>query len=399
LSPKVEKPMNFARQRTGMITRNSSLRYLFRDLFSDAVTAGDYNATSATPGPGLRTSTDSEDKLSGNGSLVSAGGKTSPAWGDPGLYAPWFSRVIGRAFRAAFTPAAANKRGSIGWDSDRASGLSYGSAVFDNDSKVYHNFPSVDTRYAYSAGVRYEIASVLRPIGSQLWIKAPNDSQHTLLWVDHSQADDLVNPAATSYDGAWTSDDWDVRDLPAPWDSDGGICASVLTNPAADTIATITPDCLLDITFTFNGSFAGFWIRGIEVANRWIVYAQADGRLQLVESNGGASNTRLSVNGVFAATNSYRLVVVCDGNTYALWVDGVYKGGYTDPGSFLIAGAQMKISAVSGGVSKVYGPGATRCRMSTHALSSVLCPMATARPLERATTPRLTDTRIYWRTA
>jgi lysophospholipase L1-like esterase len=80
---------------TGMLTANN-LRYLLRDLFSTDRAAGAVNGTAAEPGPGTRTVTDAENKLSiGGGLLAFSGGKASPATGDPGLYYPAQARALG----------------------------------------------------------------------------------------------------------------------------------------------------------------------------------------------------------------------------------------------------------------------------------------------------------------
>ncbi|MBM3136394.1 MAG: hypothetical protein FJZ89_14160, partial [Chloroflexi bacterium] len=58
--------------------------YLLRDNFDDVLAAGSVNGTYAVPGPGTRTVTDAESKLSLSGGVLSiSGGKAAPAYGDP----------------------------------------------------------------------------------------------------------------------------------------------------------------------------------------------------------------------------------------------------------------------------------------------------------------------------
>ncbi len=61
-------------------------QWLLRDNFTTDRAAGSVNGTAAEPGPGVRTVTDTENKLSiSGGAAVFAGGKAVPAWGDPGF--------------------------------------------------------------------------------------------------------------------------------------------------------------------------------------------------------------------------------------------------------------------------------------------------------------------------
>jgi len=61
--------------------------FTLSDMFQNAHGAGAINATPATPAPGLRGSVDSESQLSiSGGTAIFAGGKASPAWGDPKLF-------------------------------------------------------------------------------------------------------------------------------------------------------------------------------------------------------------------------------------------------------------------------------------------------------------------------
>jgi len=69
-------------------------KYLWRDEFKTALAAGSINGTRCEPGPGLRTIVDTENKLSiADGRLTFAGGKASPAYGDPGY---WKTEAITR---------------------------------------------------------------------------------------------------------------------------------------------------------------------------------------------------------------------------------------------------------------------------------------------------------------
>lgn len=66
--------------------RQPKVQYLLNDDFSDDRAAGAVNGTYAFPGPGLRTVTDTESKLSlSGGNLVFSGGNASPGWSDPSI--------------------------------------------------------------------------------------------------------------------------------------------------------------------------------------------------------------------------------------------------------------------------------------------------------------------------
>jgi hypothetical protein len=69
-------------------------RYTWRDEFYTALAAGSINGTRMEPGPGLRTIVDTENKLTiADGRLTFAGGKATPAYGDPGY---WKTEAITR---------------------------------------------------------------------------------------------------------------------------------------------------------------------------------------------------------------------------------------------------------------------------------------------------------------
>ena len=69
------------------LMNSNKLKFLLRDDFTDTLAAGSVNGTLATPGPGTRQVVDTENKLSvGSGNLVSAGGKATPEYGDPGFW-------------------------------------------------------------------------------------------------------------------------------------------------------------------------------------------------------------------------------------------------------------------------------------------------------------------------
>ena len=83
--------------------------FLLNDDFSKSpdIAAGSINGTYSTDGKSLRTVVDTESKLSiANGAAVFAGGKASPAWGDPLLSYPQLIRSPGRAWIFQATPGA-----------------------------------------------------------------------------------------------------------------------------------------------------------------------------------------------------------------------------------------------------------------------------------------------------
>lgn len=156
--------------------------YLLNDTFTTNRAAGAVNGTRAEPGPGLRTVTDSESKLSLTGGAVALTPKTVQTNGDPGLWYGPQTRTPGRLLVAQATPSVNNQAFDIGWDNDQ-SGTVFGPALLFRSTGVLTERwfgTAAAALMNYSGGTTYTFAIALRSIGHFIWVKV--GSNWILLW-------------------------------------------------------------------------------------------------------------------------------------------------------------------------------------------------------------------------
>ena len=94
--------------------------WILRDEFNTALSAGSVHNTTSEPSGHTRTVTDTENKLSiANGALTFAGGKASPATGDPRITFPAITRAAGLGMMGETTSGSAITIGPhVGFDTD-----------------------------------------------------------------------------------------------------------------------------------------------------------------------------------------------------------------------------------------------------------------------------------------
>lgn len=335
----------------GRIARN----YLFRDYFGDARAAGTLNGTPADPGPGVRTVTDTGSKLSlSGGQAVFAGGNIIPAWGDPGMWGETaIMRAAGRAFLAQVTPYVI-KNFQIGFDTDKAAVL--GANAFNVGATG--NVASYDTGAVRATlftmgAAAYQLLVVLRVRGAHYLARGGVFAQWTLLWSSDIDATSVLYPGMSNYDGAFTADDLNVFDFPAPWTQDPCAAFSRLTNPVA-TNTTNAPagDAVLNYTFTYSSAADTYTIvrfRKQDATNYWYVYSTPVGSINLRQVSASVGTDRGSAASVFTNGVAYRVTVVASGSIYTVFVNGVQKVTYTDPGGSLTTMTTVEVENVTGG--------------------------------------------------
>ncbi len=220
--------------------------YLLRDQFTTDRSAGAVNATAAEPGPGSRTVTDTESKLTiASAALTFAGGKASPVNGDPGILYPSMARTAGRVLTAKVNYTGSVGRSFIGWSASGTAGnfLWFGVSgqPLARDGLLATD---VSIAGALSASTEYKIAVVLRSAGACYFIRGGAFTEWTLLWVGGVYSAATLRPAILNYDAAFTADDVEIPDalyLPTPvaYDSftrgNGAIGSSEATGPDGQT--------------------------------------------------------------------------------------------------------------------------------------------------------------------
>lgn len=195
--------------------------YLINDTFTTARSAGAVNGTRAEPGPGVRTATDGNSKLSisGGAAVFATGGVGA---GDPGLYYGGFTRVAGLIVLMALTPSAANFQ--VGWETNRIASIGHGWRFAGSNTLQAFVNGSPLTVGAWAANAQ-DIAIAARVSGCFFFLK-PNGGNWTLYWISTSGSQATLLPSAVAEISAGAASPDRVLVpaalwLPAPLASDG----------------------------------------------------------------------------------------------------------------------------------------------------------------------------------
>jgi hypothetical protein len=154
--------------------------WFLKDDFTDTRSAGAVNGTSATPGPGTRTVTDTGNKISvGSGVLNLATGATV----SDGVWYPISTRTAGKTLLIKYTPADVTSNISMGFDNTVGSTIT-DSILFGSASgiRLSLNLGSQFLVGAYAAATAYMIAAVQRSTGVHFFIKGGTFTNWTLLY-------------------------------------------------------------------------------------------------------------------------------------------------------------------------------------------------------------------------
>lgn len=209
----------------------AGLAYLLYDAFATARAAGAVNGTVSespfpTGGGVVRTVTDTESKLSiAGGVLTFAGGKASPAVGDPGIWYPAQTRTAGKVLLAKIIPAVIDQYGPyIGWDTNQ-SGTPGADALGMTVGGVLYNYTGGATGAALgfytTAGI--QTAIVLRAAGAFFLVKDVSNLW-LLLFATSVNTSSSLYPYLSIYNAVFTADNIRIPVatwLPTPLASDG----------------------------------------------------------------------------------------------------------------------------------------------------------------------------------
>lgn len=152
--------------------------YALLDLFTTDRSAGAVNGTAAEPGPGTRTVTDTNSKLSVSGGVASfaTGGVGA---GDPGLWYASQARLFGRTLIGTVTWTTSGA--GFGWDTDQAGenldGIRFSGATLQ--VRVGGGTVAVG---ANLLGTAYQLCLVMRLAGYYFFIKGGAFTNWTMLW-------------------------------------------------------------------------------------------------------------------------------------------------------------------------------------------------------------------------
>jgi hypothetical protein len=328
------------------------VRYLLRDLFTTDRAAGAVNGTAAEPGPGLRTVTDTENKLSiSGGKQVFSGGKTVPAHGDPGSWYESVLRVIGKTLLARVTPQAAGVAYIPGW-STVASGLANDAVKFDSAAVSFYENTIQAIVGAFVGGTEYTVALSMRGAGLFYLIKGGIYTEWTLLWVSSFSTISPCFPALSNHSKPLTVDDMRIVDLPAPWNTDYGLATQRLAGArAAGNTFTHEANCLIEFTVATLPTISGgiyFDFRQQDSTHTWRVVCRDTGVLDLQEVDGGAPISR-STTGAGTVANGHRVVIIADGATIKAYSNNVLRWTYTFATNFQTTTQGKLVSISTGG--------------------------------------------------
>lgn len=209
-----------------------SFSFDLNDEYNTSVSAGVIDNTSAIPGPGVRKVIDTENKISlASSQFVNAGGKVTPAWGDPALFYASQSRLPGKLLIVHFNFSYAGSGGgmNLGFSTDqtaamlKAHGIYISPArtitIFDNNTQDF-----VSNSTILAGGTNYYIAISLRSMGAFYYIKGGVFTKWTLIWISNLNSSASLYPSLNNKNVTYISDLAHIsshRWLPSPIASDG----------------------------------------------------------------------------------------------------------------------------------------------------------------------------------
>ena len=314
---------------------NKGIKYLIRDLFTTARTAGSINGTASEPGgESIRAVTDTGNNLSiSSGALQFT--STRVGDGNPAIWWDSVTRAPGLATYFDISVGSASIYTSFGYDSNQSStnvtGIYFAGV---GEIRCYANNSQVGKTGAYTI-TDYNLCVVCRSAGSFYLIKGGAYSDWTLIYISGVWVDSTLYPTAGStagVGGACSVDSAYVAQLSGPWASDYGIATNRTLSPSAgDTLEAIA-DATIELKMTAStGVTQELSIRRTDDNNRlYVRMDQTASEIQVHEVDGGV-DTPLGSAVAQTWTNSteYRVLVQLNGSSVKTWVGNSNKQDLT----------------------------------------------------------------------
>lgn len=321
--------------------------YLIWDEFLDNHPAGTVNNTAATPGPGTRTVTDTESKISvGSGVMTVAGGKASPAFGDPSLWFGATSRVDGIALIGKFTATSGTIVYGLGLNTTGAP--LYG-MYYDNNGTIYARNGATVAVASWTVGSGTN-KFVLVGGNGYLHHFIETSGQWTLLWTAPVAVAATVYPGASNYNCVCSTDYLRCIALPAPFDTDDGIATDVKSgNVATGTIFAHESDFIMEFTVTTLQSGGDTYVRFRvqDALNYWTIVYNSSGNFYLYEFVNNVPTQRgVSVAGV---SSGHQIVIIAEGSTIKGYSNNTLRFSYASATNFATATSGAVSSIGTGG--------------------------------------------------
>jgi len=207
---------------------DNAIQYLLRDEFLAAQSAPLTSPRTAEPGPGQLTVVDSSgNKLSISGGKLQSAGMTI-ANADPLIRSiSAFAVVAGRAVFANFNYGALGAL-RLGWGTTAGAIDTYALVPFQTSLYVYDPSALLSVPVSVPASTEIDGCVVLRASGAYYFIKLSGTWR--LVWVSTTGAASVyAGISVHNTNVAWSNDYLRVRDLPAPFTTDYGLCTFNIT--------------------------------------------------------------------------------------------------------------------------------------------------------------------------
>ena len=316
--------------------------YLLLDNFATDRLAGAIDGTVAETGPAERVVTDTEDKLTISGSsLLCAGPKAIPAWGDPAFALDQrIYRVPGRTLFFSVCSNDATPNAMIGFYVITASGpnihhgVNYGvgGTTLGYRQSVAPNTISVGT---IAQDTIYNFAIVMRSSGAFMFVKGGIYTQWTLMWVDTEVASyEYITASMINFNASLFN--IQIVDLVEPWTDDYGIATDFKHgNVAAAATFSHTSNCVIEYTVATINTAGSLTLnfREQDATNYWQLAIASNGSLILNEVVGGVPTSR-GTGAVGSIASGQRIVIVADGSTIRVTANNTLKITYTSAANF-----------------------------------------------------------------
>jgi hypothetical protein len=246
--------------------------------------------------------------------IIVAGGKASPAYGDPGL---WLTEPDGSAFDVDAGDAVmytaktfvAGKLCRGGFDSNTTT--SPANPFWQYEANNLYA-ASDETPQTWTAGTTKSFMQLLRSDthGSQFLI---HDSAKQ--WKRFNVNDDAIPaasayPAISNYNAALYITNFALLDLSSLHEAEFCEVTDTKTNPVSGTEFNHDAGAQLNCTFTYEtGKLVSFKPRWVDNDNQTYVYAQADGKLRISNIDDGDETTHVNSAGYFSDGVEYRISI------------------------------------------------------------------------------------------
>ena len=294
------------------------------------------------PGPGLLVVTDAENKLSlSGGNLVCTGGKTVPAFGDPGA---WLGRdnagspaaqTMAAGYGAWFTAKTlvAGKSAVFGFDSNTAGSIPqpYAELASNNTLRVD---PGNTTPQTWTAGTTKTLLQVLR------------SDNYGSFFIDGGKLFNVNNdaiPAASGYVAISnynaTLNVSDLALLPlatynSAWGGDWSEVTDTKTNPANASEFSCEADFEMSYTFTVEDGNSSYCIARAKTASDYgLSFGVLSDRRPIIVTRPAGVINNLWVGSALTDGVSYKFTLTASGSTVKAYIDNVLVASETAAGN------------------------------------------------------------------